>query len=274
MFVLPQMTGQVLWVLVIALLFTVSTGLVFPCSKNQALFRLMPTEPQARSAVKQLSAEPCTLDWGSAWSLLLPPASCRSESAAGAAGGAGRLPVSETTHDSWIDVVHTAISVGTSAMVFDVTPHGARVEIDTPEHSGDPLQCPQCELHDAGAVARHPVRQHVSWKDSDSDDEANSDSENGAAWFWNVVDKFVLISIITIRCRGSEPPAPMNHVKHLRAGPAEMPFQNWYTDNTNHFCLTDSVSWKSKRQLGSVINIISHNLVRRIRTIKSPGTGF
>ena len=24
-------------------------------------------------------------------------------------------------------------------------------------------------------------------------------------------------------------PAPMNHVKYLRAGPAEMPFQNWYT---------------------------------------------
>jgi len=35
------------------------------------------------------------------------------------------------------------------------------------------------------------------------------------------------------------PPAPMNHVKYLRAGPAEMPFQNWYTANTNHFCLTD-----------------------------------
>jgi len=25
----------------------------------------------------------------------------------------------------------------------------------------------------------------------------------------------------------------MNHVKDLRAGPAEMPFQNWYTANTN-----------------------------------------
>ena len=31
------------------------------------------------------------------------------------------------------------------------------------------------------------------------------------------------------------PPARMNHVKYLRAGPAEMPFQNWYTANTNHF---------------------------------------
>ena len=46
------------------------------------------------------------------------------------------------------------------------------------------------------------------------------------------------------------PPAPMNHVKYLRAGPAEMPFQNWYTANTNHLRLTDSVRWKSKRQLG------------------------
>ena len=46
------------------------------------------------------------------------------------------------------------------------------------------------------------------------------------------------------------PPAPMNHVKYLRAGPDEMPFQNWYTANTNHFELTNSVTWKSKRQLG------------------------
>jgi len=73
-------------------------------------------------------------------------------------------------------------------MVFDATPHGARVEIDTPVHGADPLQCPQFELHTAGAVARHSVRRQVSWKDSDSDDEANSDSENGAAWFWNVVE--------------------------------------------------------------------------------------
>ena len=38
------------------------------------------------------------------------------------------------------------------------------------------------------------------------------------------------------------PPAHMNHVKYLRAGPAEMPFQNLYTANTNHFGMTDSVS--------------------------------
>jgi len=61
------------------------------------------------------------------------------------------------------------------------------------------------------------------------------------------------------------PPAPMNYVKYLRAGPAEMPFQNWYTTNTNDFRLTDSVRWKSRRQLGWVINIVLHNLVRRIR---------
>jgi len=30
----------------------------------------------------------------------------------------------------------------------------------------------------------------------------------------------------------------MNHAKYLRAGPAQMPFQNWYTANTNHFRLT------------------------------------
>jgi len=41
------------------------------------------------------------------------------------------LPVSQATHDSWTDVVHTAIGVGSSTMVFDATPHEARVEIDT-----------------------------------------------------------------------------------------------------------------------------------------------
>jgi len=77
---------------------------------------------------------------------------------------------------------------------------------------------------------------------------------------------------ITEKC----PPAPMNHVKYLRAGPTEMPFQNWYTANTNHFRLTDSVRWKSKRQLGWVINPVPHNLVRRIRfwRIKISGTWF
>jgi len=88
MFVLPQMTVPVLRVLVIALLFTVRTGLVFPCSENPALFGLMPTAPRARGAVKQLSAEPRTFNRGSAWSLSSPPASRHSESAAGEEQGA------------------------------------------------------------------------------------------------------------------------------------------------------------------------------------------
>ena len=54
----------------------------------------------------------------------------------------------------------------------------------------------------------------------------------------------------------------------LRAGPAEMTFENWYTANTNHFRLTAwqiSVRRKSKTQLGWVINPVLHYLVRRIR---------
>ena len=58
---------------------------------------------------------------------------------------------------------------------------------------------------------------------------------------------------------------PYESCKILRAGPAEMPFQNWYTANTNHFPPTDSVRWKFKKQQGSVINPVPHNLVRRIR---------
>ena len=61
------------------------------------------------------------------------------------------------------------------------------------------------------------------------------------------------------------PPAPMNHVKYLRAGPAEMPFRNWYTANTNHFHLTDSVRLKWKTQPYWVIKPVTHDLVRRIR---------
>ena len=38
----------------------------------------------------------------------------------------------------------------------------------------------------------------------------------------------------------------MNHVKYLRAGPAEIPFRNWYTANTNHFEMTDSVDLNQK----------------------------
>jgi len=42
----------------------------------------------------------------------------------------------------------------------------------------------------------------------------------------------------------------MNHVKYLRAGPAEMPFQNWYTANTNHFRLTDFFQVEMKNTTG------------------------
>ena len=48
----------------------------------------------------------------------------------------------------------------------------------------------------------------------------------------------------------NNPPAPMNHVKYLRAGPAEMPFQTWYADNTNHFRLTDFCQVEIKNTTG------------------------
>jgi len=72
------------------------------------------------------------------------------------------------------------------------------------------------------------------------------------------------------------PPAPMNHVKYLRAGPAEMPFRNWYTANTNHFKLTDSVRLKLKAQPDWVIKQVTYDLVRRIRfwKIKISGKWF
>ena len=41
-----------------------------------------------------------------------------------------------------------------------------------------------------------------------------------------------------------DPTAAINHVKYLRAGPAEMPFRNWYTANTNYCELKDSVNLK------------------------------
>ena len=55
-------------------------------------------------------------------------------------------------------------------------------------------------------------------------------------------------SYITAYLIRMSPPAPMNHIKNLRAGSAEMLFRNWYTANTNHFHLTDSVRWKLKTQ--------------------------
>ena len=77
-------------------------------------------------------------------------------------------------------------------------------------------------------------------------------------------------------CQKHKPPAPMNHAKYLRAGPAEMPFRNWYTANTNHSHLTESVRWKWKTQPDWVIKPVTHDLVRRIRfwRIKISGTWF
>ena len=46
------------------------------------------------------------------------------------------------------------------------------------------------------------------------------------------------------------PPAPKNHVKYLRASPTEMPFQNWYTANTNNFRLTDFCQVKINHTIG------------------------
>ena len=87
---------------------------------------------------------------------------------------------------------------------------------------------------------------------------------------------YTSIRYITLHIYDVCPPAPMNHVKNLRAGPAEMPFQNWYTANTNHFHLTDSVRWKWKTQPDWVINPVTHDLVRRIRfwRKKISGTWF
>ena len=45
-------------------------------------------------------------------------------------------------------------------------------------------------------------------------------------------------------------PAPMNHVNFLRADSAEMPFQNWYTANTNHFLVTDFCQFEIKNTTG------------------------
>jgi len=42
----------------------------------------------------------------------------------------------------------------------------------------------------------------------------------------------------------------MNHVKYLMAGPAEMPFENWYTANTIHFRLTDFCQLEIKNTTG------------------------
>ena len=71
------------------------------------IVQIMPTAPRARGAENQLSADSRTQNRGSVWSLSSPPASHRIISAAGAAGGAGRLPALDEPDDGWIDVVHT-----------------------------------------------------------------------------------------------------------------------------------------------------------------------
>jgi len=42
----------------------------------------------------------------------------------------------------------------------------------------------------------------------------------------------------------SGPPATMNHVKIFKVRPRREAIFYWYTANTNHFHLTDSVRWK------------------------------
>jgi len=73
-------------------------------------------------------------------------------------------------------------------MVIDTTPHGVRDAIDTPVHSTDHLQCPQFDQDTTGAAARHRECRQFSWNNSDSDSEVVPDSDNGADWFWNVVE--------------------------------------------------------------------------------------
>ena len=70
--------------------------------------------------------------------------------------------------------------------------------------------------------------------------------------------------VVSCFCFRNPPPAPMNHVKCLRAGPAEMPFRNCYTANIKHFHLTDSVRWKWKTQPYWVIKPVTSDLVRRM----------
>ena len=53
----------------------------------------------------------------------------------------------------------------------------------------------------------------------------------------HISPKYWFIFYEPVRPYEYEPVRP--YVKYSRAGPAEMPFQNWYTANTNHFHLTD-----------------------------------
>jgi len=67
----------------------------------------------------------------------------------------------------------------------------------------------------------------------------------------------------------------MNHVKYLRAGPAEMPFQNWYTANTNHFRLTDFCQAEINNTTGlSNKHRTAQSCAEDQWNIKSPEQGF
>jgi len=65
----------------------------------------------------------------------------------------------------------------------------------------------------------------------------------------------------------------MNHLKNLRAGPAEMPFQNWYT--ANHF-LRDFCHWEIKNttRLSNEPGILQSCAENQILENNILGTGF
>ena len=82
-----------------------------------------------------------------------------------------------------------------------------------------------------------------------------------------------VVKLTRVTCRSAR---PYESCKIFKGQPRWNAFRNWYTVNTNHFHITDSVKWKSKTQLGWVINPVTHNLARRIRfwRIKISGTWF
>ena len=74
----------------------------------------------------------------------------------------------------------------------------------------------------------------------------------------------------------SIPPAPMNHVQNWRADPSEMPFQTWYTANTDHFRLTDfcQVEIKKTTGLSNKPSTVYSCAEDQILENKISGTGF
>ena len=59
-----------------------------------------------------------------------------------------------------------------------------------------------------------------------------------------LIDSYHHMNPSTKKTSLENPPDPMNHVTHLRAGPPEMPLRKWYNCGTNHFYLTSVVRWK------------------------------